>query len=48
VRINGSHHIYEQAGVLTKLTIPVQGNKPLKPGLLHFLLKEAGLTETDL
>jgi predicted RNA binding protein YcfA (HicA-like mRNA interferase family) len=47
-RISGSHHIYEKPGERVKLTVPVHGNTPLKPGLLRFLLKAADLTEADL
>ena len=40
-RINGSHHIMIK-GVKT-LSIPIHGNKDVPTGLLHKLLKEAGL-----
>ena len=40
-RINGSHHIMIK-GVKT-LSVPVHGNKDVPTGLLHKLLKEAGL-----
>ena len=42
-RIAGSHHIYRKTGTTVRLSIPIHGNKPLKKGLLHHLLKEAGL-----
>jgi predicted RNA binding protein YcfA (HicA-like mRNA interferase family) len=45
-RIKGSHHIFEKAGLETTLSIPVHGNKDLKPGLQKALLRVAGLTET--
>ncbi len=35
-------------GVVARLTIPVQGIKPLKAGLARQLLKIAGLSEDDL
>jgi len=47
-RVRGSHHIYAQPGRIEILTVPVHGNKPLKRGLLHRLVKDAGLTEDDL
>jgi predicted RNA binding protein YcfA (HicA-like mRNA interferase family) len=47
-RIRGSHHIYARPGSPTILTVPVHGNRDLKTGTLHKLLKEAGLTENDL
>ncbi len=48
LRINGSHHIYGRAGARVRLTIPIHGNDPLKPGLLNALLKAAGLSLDDL
>lgn len=32
----------------TILTVPVHGNKDLKKGTVHKLLKDSGLTEDDL
>jgi predicted RNA binding protein YcfA (HicA-like mRNA interferase family) len=40
-RISGSHHIMIK-GIKT-LSVPVHGNKDVPTGLLHKLLKEAGL-----
>lgn len=48
LRINGSHHIYGQQGNIVRLSIPVHANQPLKTGLLRHLLKQAGLSESDL
>ena len=48
LRINGSHHIYGKPGAVERLTVPVHGNQDLKRGLLGHLLKQAGLTETDV
>ena len=48
LRINGSHHVYGKPGNIVRLSIPVHGNRPLKIGLLHHLLKDAGLSERDL
>jgi len=48
LRVHGSHHIYGKTGSIVRVSIPVHGNKPLKTGLLHHLLKMAGLSETNL
>ena len=47
-RIRGSHHIFTMPGRRERLVIPVHGNQPLKAGLLHELLKLAGIEESDL
>jgi len=48
LRVSGSHHIYGKAGSIIRLSIPIHGNKPLKLGLLHHLLKAAGISVDDL
>jgi len=48
LRVTGSHHIYGRTGSPIRLSVPVHGNRPLKLGLLKFLLKRAGLVEGDL
>jgi predicted RNA binding protein YcfA (HicA-like mRNA interferase family) len=48
LRITGSHHIYGRTGSAVRLSIPIHGNKPLKIGLLRFLMRQAGLTENGL
>jgi predicted RNA binding protein YcfA (HicA-like mRNA interferase family) len=48
LRISGSHHIYGKAGSVLRLSVPVHEDRPLKVGLLHHLLKMAGLSEADL
>ena len=48
LRVRGSHHIYGKPGSNVRLSIPIHGNAPLKIGLLHHLLKSAGLSESDL
>lgn len=48
MRINGSHHIYAQAGNPVRLSVPVHGNKPLKMGLQRHLMKVAQIDETEL
>ena len=47
-RVHGSHHIYGKDGNVVRLSVPVHGNKPLKAGLFAHLLKQAGLSESDL
>lgn len=47
-RVNGSHHIYGKAGQVERISIPIHGSQPLKLGLLHHLLKVAGLSEDEL
>jgi len=48
LRISGSHFIYGKQGSIVRLSVPIHGNKPLKLGLLKYLLRMAGLTEDDL
>jgi predicted RNA binding protein YcfA (HicA-like mRNA interferase family) len=48
LRVNGSHHIYGRGGSIVRLSIPVHGNKPLKPGLLRHLAKLADVPEDEL
>lgn len=47
-RITGSHHIYAKKEVNTILSIPVHGNRDLPVGTLKSILKDAGLTESDI
>ncbi|MBI3953002.1 MAG: type II toxin-antitoxin system HicA family toxin [Chloroflexi bacterium] len=48
LRIHGSHHIYGKPGQVVRLSIPIHGNRPLKTGLLAYLVKSAGLQESNL
>jgi predicted RNA binding protein YcfA (HicA-like mRNA interferase family) len=48
ITIKGSHHILMKEGCKERLSIPVHSNRDLKPGLLKFFMKTAGLTEKDL
>ena len=48
LRIHGSHHIYGKSGSKVHLSVPIHGNQPLKIGLLHHILKSAGLSEKDI
>jgi predicted RNA binding protein YcfA (HicA-like mRNA interferase family) len=43
LRIQGSHHIYGQAGNPAKISVPIHRNQDMKIGLLRNLLKTAGL-----
>jgi predicted RNA binding protein YcfA (HicA-like mRNA interferase family) len=45
LRINGSHHIYGKEGNRIRLTIPVHGAAPLKPGLCRHLARQAGIED---
>jgi predicted RNA binding protein YcfA (HicA-like mRNA interferase family) len=44
-RVHGSHHIYLKPDSNVRLSVPIHGNQPLKTGLLHHLLKMAGISE---
>jgi len=48
MRIQGSHHIYGREGSIVRISVPVHGSRALKQGLLCYLLKCAGLHESDL
>jgi predicted RNA binding protein YcfA (HicA-like mRNA interferase family) len=48
LRSVGSHHVYGKAGNPARISVPIHGNRPLKIGLLRYLLNVAGLTEDDL
>ena len=47
-RVHGSHHIFVMSGRRERIVIPIHGNRPLKIGLLHALMKIAELEESDL
>jgi len=47
-RTKGSHHVYGEIGEENKISVPVHGNKPIKMGLLKYLMAIAGLKEKDL
>lgn len=46
-RIRGSHHIYKNSSG-SRVSVPVHGNKSLKPGTQRAIMKDAGLTEAEL
>ncbi|MBF0293319.1 MAG: type II toxin-antitoxin system HicA family toxin [Nitrospinae bacterium] len=47
MRIQGSHHIYGKVGEPLRISVPVHGSHPLKPGILKHFMKIAGLDESD-
>jgi predicted RNA binding protein YcfA (HicA-like mRNA interferase family) len=47
VRTRGSHFTFDKPGEIS-ITVPVHGNKTLKTGIQHAIMKAAGLTEDDL
>jgi predicted RNA binding protein YcfA (HicA-like mRNA interferase family) len=48
VRTKGSHHAYQKPDNEATIIVPVHGNKDLKRGTQHGIMKDAGLTEDDL
>ena len=48
LRVQGSHHIYGKAGNAVRLSIPIHGNKLLKAGLLHKLMRLAAIPDDEL
>ena len=48
VRIKGSHHAYRKHGNPNAVVVPVHGNKDLRHGTQHGIMKDAGLTDADL
>ena len=48
VRVNGSHHVYMQAGNPARISLPIHKNEDLKIGLLKHFMKVAGISEAEL
>jgi len=48
VRTKGSHHAFQKAGNTATIIVPVHGNKDLKSGTQRAIMKDAGLSESDL
>jgi predicted RNA binding protein YcfA (HicA-like mRNA interferase family) len=47
-RIVGSHHVLEYPGDRTRtVTVPVHGNRDLKPGTLRSIVRQAGLSTDE-
>jgi predicted RNA binding protein YcfA (HicA-like mRNA interferase family) len=47
VRVTGSHHVHHKGGYPV-VSVPVHGNKDLKPGTQRAIMRDAGLTDDDL
>jgi predicted RNA binding protein YcfA (HicA-like mRNA interferase family) len=47
-RVKGSHHIYREPNHPFPVSVPVHGNKTLKPGTQRAIMRAAGLTDDDL
>ncbi len=45
LRVEGTHQIYGKTGSSVHLALPMRDNRPLKLGLLKYLLKTAGLPD---
>ena len=43
-RVKGSHHIFGKSGERKIITVPVHGNKELKPGLAAAIARDTHLT----
>ncbi len=48
LRVNGSHHIYGKAGYIEKISVPVHGQRSLKPGLQRQIMKITGISDAEL
>jgi predicted RNA binding protein YcfA (HicA-like mRNA interferase family) len=46
-RVSGSHHIYTRPGH-APVSVPVHGNDTLGTGLQRKLMKQTGITDSDL
>lgn len=47
-RVSGSHPIFTRTGNPARISVPIHGNQALKAGLLHHLLKLAGISPDEL
>lgn len=48
LRVNGSHHIFGKPGHIEIISVPVHGQKTLKPGLLKHVMKISGMSDPEL
>ena len=48
VRIRSSHFIYDRAGAVRPIPVPVHGNKALRPGTQRSIMRQAGLSDADM
>ncbi|MBN8482330.1 MAG: type II toxin-antitoxin system HicA family toxin [Xanthomonadales bacterium] len=46
--MSGSHHIFTRTGNPARISVPIHGKQALKAGLLHHLLKLAGISPAEL
>jgi predicted RNA binding protein YcfA (HicA-like mRNA interferase family) len=47
-QVRGSHHRYESPDRRLIVSVPVHGNRELKPGTQRALMRQTGLTDADL
>jgi predicted RNA binding protein YcfA (HicA-like mRNA interferase family) len=47
-RISGSHFVYRHPASSRSVIVPVHGNKDLRPGTQRSIMRDAGITATDL
>jgi predicted RNA binding protein YcfA (HicA-like mRNA interferase family) len=45
---DGSHMQFKKVGVPNLITIPVHGARPIRPGLLRRILRDAGIDPSEL
>lgn len=45
---DGSHMQFKKLGVPQLITIPVHGSRPIRPGLLRKILRDAGISPSEL
>lgn len=45
---DGSHMQFKKIGTPTLITIPVHGSRPIRPGLLRKILRDAEIDPSEL
>ena len=48
IRVSGSHHVYRTDALIRQVSVPVHGNKDLRAGTQHRIMRNAGMSEADL
>jgi predicted RNA binding protein YcfA (HicA-like mRNA interferase family) len=48
LRVSGSHHVYRNDGLNRQLSVPVHGNKDLRTGTQHRIMRDADMSDADL
>ncbi len=48
IRINGSHHYFAHPDHRDPVSVPIHGNRDLKPGTQRNVMRQSGLTDGDL